>query len=602
MASISRRWFHPNVNGVEAERLLLDRGVDGSFLARPSKSTPGCFTLSVRRGNDVTHIKIQNTGDFYDLYGGEKFATLTELVQFYTERLGTLRERNGEIIELKYPLNCADPTSERWFHGHMSGRQAENLLQEKGKNGSFLVRESRSKPGDFVLSVRCEDKIIHIMIHRDEDKIYDIGGGQGFETLTELVEHYKHNAMVETTGNVVHLKQPFNATRINAALIDRRVDELHKHSEAKAGFWEEFESLQQQECKHLYSRKEGAKPENKAKNRYKNILPFDHTRVILKDGDPNTPGSDYINANYIKPSFEDSSSICRCKTYVSTQGCLANTVDDFWRMVGQENAQIIVMTTKEVERGRNKCVRYWPPANEAKQYGDYNILNAKETELMEYTLRHFILTKTSDPLFKRKIYHYHFRIWPDHGVPSEPGAVLNFLHEMNECYRTNVDPGPVVVHCSAGIGRSGTFIVIDVILDIVRQQGLDCEIDIQRTIQMVRSQRSGMVQTEAQYQFVYLAVRQHIETLTKRMEEEQKNKGKGREYINTLQTAESEGMEPLQSSMPMTPTVGMLDSRTTSMASLSASSGVYENTNDVYNNSSRTPQQGIQEYDRLQKR
>uniref|UniRef100_H2Y7M9 protein-tyrosine-phosphatase n=1 Tax=Ciona savignyi TaxID=51511 RepID=H2Y7M9_CIOSA len=526
------RWFHPNISGVDAETLLLERGVSGSFLARPSKSNPGDFTLSVRRGDGVTHIKIQNTGDFYDLYGGEKFATLAELVQFYTEKHGQLREINGEIIELKYPLNCADPTSERWFHGHTTGRQAEILLNEKGKNGSFLVRQSLSKPGDFVLSVRCDDKIIHIMISRSDNDKFDIGGGQKFDSLSELIDHHKHNAMVERTGSVVYLKQPYNATRINAAMIDQRVKELHQSDASKAGFWEEFETLQQQECKHLFSRNEGLKLVNKVKNRYKNILPFDHTRVILKDADQSVPGSDYINANYIRVNCEEASGMMKRKTYISTQGCLSNTITDFWKMVYQENSRIIVMTTKEVERGRNKCVRYWPAEGEVRQFDQYSVTGVKETDYRDYTLREFKLMKNSEPNNDRVVCHYHFKVWPDHGVPSDPGGVLNFLHDINERYK-NISSGPVVVHCSAGIGRSGTFIGIDIILDVIGQQGLDCEIDIQRTIQMVRGQRSGMVQTEAQYQFVYLAVKQHIETLTKRVEASQMNKG--REYINTRQ-------------------------------------------------------------------
>ncbi|MGH0143891.1 UNVERIFIED_CONTAM: hypothetical protein FKN15_001161 [Acipenser sinensis] len=181
----SRRWFHPNITGVEAENLLLTRGVDGSFLARPSKSNPGDFTLSVRRNGAVTHIKIQNTGDYYDLYGGEKFATLAELVQ--------------------------------WFHGHLSGREAEKLLTEKGKNGSFLVRESQSHPGDFVLSVRTGDdkgessdgkpRVTHVMIRCQTDLKFDVGGGEKFDSLTDLVEHYKKNPMVETLGTVLQLKQ-----------------------------------------------------------------------------------------------------------------------------------------------------------------------------------------------------------------------------------------------------------------------------------------------------------------------------------------------------------------------------------------------------------
>nr|XP_023021149.1 tyrosine-protein phosphatase non-receptor type 11-like [Leptinotarsa decemlineata] len=109
-----RRWFWPTIDGIEAEKLLMERGVDCSFLARPSTANPSNFTLSVRRNGEVTHIKIQNSGDFYDLYGGEKFATLSELVQYYMENPGQLKEKNGEIIELKYPLNCAEPTTERW--------------------------------------------------------------------------------------------------------------------------------------------------------------------------------------------------------------------------------------------------------------------------------------------------------------------------------------------------------------------------------------------------------------------------------------------------------------------------------------------------------
>ncbi|XP_006811921.1 tyrosine-protein phosphatase non-receptor type 11-like, partial [Saccoglossus kowalevskii] len=242
----SRRWFHPNISGLEAEQLLIERGFDGSFLARPSKSNPGDFTLSVRRNGEVTHIKIQNTGDFYDLYGGEKFATLAELVEYYTQCRGQLKEKNGEIIKLLYPLNSADPTTERWFHGHISGKEAERCLMEKGKNGSYLVRESQSKPGDFVLSVRCEERVTHIMI-RSQDNKYDVGGGERFVSLTDLVEHYKKNPMVETSGTVVNLRMPFNATRISASGIDTRVRELMRTLDkpeggtTKAGFWEEFE-------------------------------------------------------------------------------------------------------------------------------------------------------------------------------------------------------------------------------------------------------------------------------------------------------------------------------------------------------------------------
>lgn len=117
----------------------------------------------------------------------------------------------------------------RWFHGNLSGKEAEKLILERGKNGSFLVRESQSKPGDFVLSVRTDDKVTHVMI-RWQDSKYDVGGGEKFTTLCELIEHYKRNPMVETCGTVVHLRQPFNATRITAAGINARVEQLQKEN------------------------------------------------------------------------------------------------------------------------------------------------------------------------------------------------------------------------------------------------------------------------------------------------------------------------------------------------------------------------------------
>uniref|UniRef100_A0A8C5L5T5 Tyrosine-protein phosphatase non-receptor type n=1 Tax=Jaculus jaculus TaxID=51337 RepID=A0A8C5L5T5_JACJA len=560
----SRRWFHPNITGMEAESLLSTRGVDGSFLARPSNSNPGDFTLSVRRNGAVTHIKIQNTSDHYDLPGGEKFATLAELVQYYVEHQGQLKEKNGDVIELRYPLNCADPTSERWFHGHLSGKEAENLLAEKGKHGSFLVRESQSHPGDFVLSVRTGDadgegndgqsRVTHVMI-RCQELQYDVGGGERFDSLTDLVEHYKKNPMVETLGAVLQLKQPLNTTRVNAAEIESRVRELSKFAETtdkvKQGFWEEFETLQQQGCKLLYSRKEGQRQENKNKNRYDNILPFDHTRVVLHDGDPSEPVSDYINANIIMPAFASKGNNSKPKkSYIATQGCLPNTVNDFWRMVFQENSRVIVMATKEVERGRSKCVKYWPEESALKEYGVMRVRHVKESAAQ------LKLSKVGQGNTERTVWQYHFQTWPDHGVPGDPQGVLDFLEEVRRKQESIVGAGPVVVHCSAGIGRTGTFIVIDILIDIIREKGVDCDIDVAKTIQMVRSQRSGMVQTEAQYRFIYVAVQHHIETLQRTVDEEQKSKRKGREYTNTkysLAEQTSSDQNPLPPCTPKPP-------------------------------------------------
>ncbi|XP_049587555.1 tyrosine-protein phosphatase non-receptor type 6 isoform X2 [Syngnathus scovelli] len=517
------RWFHRDITGLQAEDLLKTQGISGSFLARPSKNV-GDFSLSVRVGERVTHIRIQNTGDYYDLYGGEKFATLSELVEYYTADNGILQDKDGTIIELRYPLNCSDPTTERWYHGHLSGPSAEKMLIARDESGTFLVRESLSKPGDFVLSALTDERsktgarrVSHIKIMFQNER-YTVGGSDIFDTLSDLVDFYKRKGIEEISGNWVHLKQPYYSTRVNAADIDSRVKELDQTTlmqqeveggKSKAGFWEEFDVLQKLEAKVKKSREEGQRPENKSKNRYKNILPFNDTRVILQDVDPNVAGSDYINANYVRNTLWESENP---KVYIATQGCLATTVNDFWQMVWQENTSVIVMTTREVEKGRNKCVPYWPEKDSAKEVGRYVVTSQSEREATDYKVRILELAPMNKPKHTRTIWHYQYMSWPDHGVPQEPGAVLSFLTQVNDKQAEYPDAGPMIIHCSAGIGRTGTIVVIDMIIETIDTIGINCDIDISKYIQMVREQRSGMVQTEAQYKFIYLAVSEYIQT------------------------------------------------------------------------------------------
>ncbi|KAJ3597475.1 hypothetical protein NHX12_000998, partial [Muraenolepis orangiensis] len=514
------RWFHRDITGREAEALLKSQGIHGSFLARPSKKNVGDFTLSVRVKEDVTHIRIQNTGDYYDLYGGEKFATMSELVEYYMADSGTLQDRDGKLIELKVPLNSSQPTTERWYHGHLSGPGAEKLLGRREEVGTFLVRGSLSNPGDFVLSVLTEEKtkkgdqrVTHIKI-LCQNESYSVGDTIFFDTLADLVEHYKRMGIEEVSGYWVHLKQPFYNTQVNAADIDTRVKILDQTAQSpeesgeksKAGFSEEFETLQKLEAKVKKSREEGQRPENKSKNRYKNILPFNDTRVRLQNADPAVVGSDYINANYVKNTLRPDDK----KVFIASQGCLATTVNDFWQMVWQEKTRIIVMTTRLVEKGRNKCVLYWPDVDGTKEVGPYMVTCISVTEATDYIVRvlELSLSNKSQP---RRIWHYQYLSWPDHGVPGEPGGVLSFLAQVNAKQEKFDDAGPMIIHCSAGIGRTGTFVVIDMILHTIETRGVETDIDIQKCIQMVREQRSGMVQTEAQYKFIYLAISDHIQ-------------------------------------------------------------------------------------------
>uniref|UniRef100_A0A8C7SB17 protein-tyrosine-phosphatase n=1 Tax=Oncorhynchus mykiss TaxID=8022 RepID=A0A8C7SB17_ONCMY len=492
-AQLSKRtstleWFHRDISGLDAESVLKSRGVHGSFLARPSRKNQGDFSLSVRVGELVTHIRIQNTGDFYDLYGGEKFATLSELVEHYTAENGILQDKDGTIIELKYPFNCSDPTTERWYHGHLSGPNAEKLLWERDEPGTFLVRESLSKPGDFVLSVLTEEKskascggrrVSHIKIMCQNDR-YTVGGTEMFDTLADLMEHYKRKGIEEMSGTWVHLKQPYFSTRVNAADIDSRVRLLDQMAErenegdkkSKAGFWEEFDALQKQETKNKLQ----------------------------------------------EPSDQ--------KVYIACQGCLATTVNDFWQMVWQERTRVIVMTTREVEKGRNKCVPYWPEMQGSKEVGPYVVTCVSERDATDYKIRVMEISPLDQSDSVRTIWHYQYLSWPDHGVPEEPGGVLSFLTQVNTKQAEFANAGPMIIHCSAGIGRTGTIVVIDMIIETIDTKGLDCDIDIQKSIQMVRDQRSGMVQTEAQYKFIYLAVSEYIEA------SKTYNKGAETEYGN----------------------------------------------------------------------
>nr|CAH8828819.1 unnamed protein product [Trichobilharzia regenti] len=565
MRQTGGRWFHHNLTGLEAEKLLTLKGVSGSFLARPSHSTPGSFTLSVRRGDEVTHIRIQNTEEFLDLYGGEKFATLSELVTYYMENEGQLREKNGDIIELKYPLISEDPTTERWFHGKITGKEAEKMLLERGKPDCFLVRESVHRPGSYVLSVLTGEQVAHIMIHGKPNGMYDVGGGHQFSSLKELIDFYTNTPMVEKNGGLVSLKQPFNATRFNVSTIDQRMRQLEQengHGSGLAGFLEEFEELHQEAHLKNNPRVEGYQSYNRDKNRYKHILPFDWSQVKLLDGDPNEPGSDYINANYIS-----------------------------WP---------------------NKCIRYWPTAEEGTREfpsygGTIRVRHLSERNSVNYTLRELYLTRESTTTNKKSentvnqtyasaagkptgpsticdtlcdqngcesdstkmhhldsttatnvnsdfgsnqantedgftVYHYHFTVWPDHGTPSDPSCVLDFMHDISARQDSIPGSGPIVVHCSAGIGRTGAFIVIDMLINYIKTMGLNCDIDISRTIQAVREQRSGMVQTETQYRFIYKAVQQYVNTMSKRIQMDNDLRRTGRDYTNINRAADDIGV------------------------------------------------------------
>ncbi|XP_041419940.1 receptor-type tyrosine-protein phosphatase delta isoform X37 [Xenopus laevis] len=230
---------------------------------------------------------------------------------------------------------------------------------------------------------------------------------------------------------------------------------------------------------------------NKPKNRYANVIAYDHSRVLLSAID-GIPGSDYINSNYIDGYRKQNA-------YIATQGPLPETFGDFWRMMWEQRSATVVMMTKLEERSRIKCDQYWPSRG-TETYGLIQVTLLDTVELATYTVRTFALYKNGSSE-KREIRQFQFTAWPDHGVPEHPTPFLAFLRRVKTC--NPPDAGPMVVHCSAGVGRTGCFIVIDAMLERIRHEKT---VDIYGHVTLMRAQRNYMVQTEDQYIFIHDAL------------------------------------------------------------------------------------------------
>ncbi|XP_036834369.1 protein tyrosine phosphatase receptor type Fa isoform X16 [Oncorhynchus mykiss] len=230
---------------------------------------------------------------------------------------------------------------------------------------------------------------------------------------------------------------------------------------------------------------------NKPKNRYANVIAYDHSRVILASVD-GVPGSDYINANYID-------SYRKQNACIATQGPLPETLSDFWRMVWEQRTNTIVMMTRLEEKSRVKCDQYWPSRG-TETYGMIQVTMLDTVELATYSVRTFALYKNGSSE-KREVRQFQFMAWPDHGVPEYPTPTLAFLRRVKSCNPT--DAGPMVVHCSAGVGRTGCFIVIEAMLERMKHEK---SVDIYGHVTCMRAQRNYMVQTEDQYVFIHEAL------------------------------------------------------------------------------------------------
>jgi protein tyrosine phosphatase len=292
-------------------------------------------------------------------------------------------------------------------------------------------------------------------------------------------------------------------------LTERRVD---KRDPTLNGFDEEFYYIETKTASDQFfgDYKSAIQVPNRNKNRYSNVLPPEKTRVKLSCTDSDDQCGDYINANFISGLVDGSE-----KAYIATQGPLVSTFGDFWRMVWETNSCVIIMLTREVENGRLKCDRYWPDVDMPLTAGQFKLtlleMPPETDELIERRIELFNIEEGT----KREISQFQYIAWPDHGLPVSTDAFLTLASKADDANKTK---GPLVVHCSAGIGRSGTFCTVHATIerikeDIAKDSAANPLFNIVETVLFMRSMRPGMVQTKEQYMFCCYAIVEEAERL-----------------------------------------------------------------------------------------
>ncbi|XP_061940961.1 tyrosine-protein phosphatase Lar isoform X11 [Apis cerana] len=341
-----------------------------------------------------------------------------------------------------------------------------------------------------------------------------------FIVIDSMLERIKHEKMIDIYGHVTCLRAQRNYMVqtedqyifIHDALYEAvicgntEVPARNLHSHIQKLMQPEIESItgMELEFKKLSNIKVDSSrfisanlPCNKHKNRLVHILPYECTRVCLQP-QRNIEGSDYINASLIDGYRYRGA-------YIATQGPLCDTTDDFWRMLWEHNSTIVVMLTKLKEMGREKCHQYWP-SDRSIRYQCFVVDPIAEYNMPQYILREFKVTDARDGA-SRTVRQFQFIDWPEQGVPKSGDGFIDFIGQVHKTKEQFGQDGPITVHCSAGVGRTGVFITLSIVLERMQYEGV---VDIFQTVRILRTQRPAMVQTEDQYQFCYRASLEYL--------------------------------------------------------------------------------------------
>ncbi|CAB3382748.1 Hypothetical predicted protein [Cloeon dipterum] len=289
-------------------------------------------------------------------------------------------------------------------------------------------------------------------------------------------------------GRVPVINNPPDMTPILRDDMPSAYQERHKDSDY--GFQHEFELLPDRFTDRTTKSSESR--ENLYKNRYPDIKSYDQTRVKLAQVD-GVASSDYINANFVIGYKER-------KKFICAQGPMENTVNDFWRMIWEQHLELVLMLTNLEEYSKTKCFKYWPDEGD-KVFGDITVTNVQEKRYSDYIVRELKISQSTPESEERSIIQYHYLAWKDFMAPEHPSGILKFIKRMNEVY--SLEKGPILIHCSAGVGRTGTLVALDSLLQQIQEEG---EVSVFNTVCDLRHQRNFLVQNLKQYIFVYRAL------------------------------------------------------------------------------------------------